>query len=85
MTEEQIQKAEKASKMKSLFLANMSHEIRTPINSIIGLNELILREKPSEQVQDYAKNIQNASKMLLSLVNDILDLSQLEIQKMDFY
>lgn len=83
LTTEQQNELEKVGKAKDAFFASMSHEIRTPINSIIGLNELILREEPSEQVQDYAKNIQNASKMLLSLVNDILDLSQLEIQKME--
>ena len=82
LTKEQQKELELVGKSKDAFFASMSHEIRTPINSIIGLNELILREEPSEQVQEYAKNIQNASKMLLSLVNDILDLSQLEIQKM---
>ena len=83
LTKEQQKELELIGKSKDAFFASMSHEIRTPINSIIGLNELILREEPSEQVQDYAKNIQNASKMLLSLVNDILDLSQLEIHKME--
>lgn len=78
----QQEELENLSKSKDKFFASMSHEIRTPINSIIGLNELILRENPSEEIQGYAKNIQNASKMLLSLVNDILDLSQLEIQRM---
>ena len=76
------QELELLSKSKDTFFASMSHEIRTPINSIVGLNELILREDPSEEIQNYAKNIQNACKMLLSLVNDILDLSQLEISKM---
>lgn len=83
LTIEQQKELERVGKSKDAFFASMSHEIRTPINSIIGLNELILREQPSEQIVDYTKNIQNASKMLLSLVNDILDLSQLEIQKMD--
>lgn len=82
LTKEQQKELELIGKSKDAFFASMSHEIRTPINSIIGLNELILREEPSEQVQDYARNIQNASKMLLSLVNDVLDLSQLEIHKM---
>ncbi len=71
------------SKSKDVFFASMSHEIRTPINTIVGLNELILRENPNEDIQEYARNIQSSSKMLLSLVNDILDLSQLEIQKME--
>lgn len=82
INDKQRQELEVLSKSKDVFFASMSHEIRTPINSIVGLNELILRENPSEEVKDYAKNIQNASKMLLSLVNDILDLSQLEINKM---
>ena len=82
INEQQKEELEALSKSKDAFFASMSHEIRTPINSIIGLNELILREDPSEEIQGYAKNIQNASKMLLSLVNDVLDLSQLEIQKM---
>ncbi|MBQ8519068.1 MAG: DegV family EDD domain-containing protein [Agathobacter sp.] len=83
LTQEQKKELELVGKSKDAFFASMSHEIRTPINSIIGLNELILREDPSVEIQGYAKNIQNASKMLLSLVNDILDLSQLEIQKME--
>lgn len=74
---------ESVNNSKDVFFASMSHEIRTPVNSIIGLNELILRENPSQEIQGYAKNIQNSSKMLLSLVNDILDLSQLEIKKME--
>ncbi len=81
-TLEQKEQLEILSKSKDTFFASMSHEIRTPINSIVGLNELILRENPSEEIQGYARNIQNSSKMLLALVNDILDLSQLEIQKM---
>lgn len=83
LTQKQQEELKTLSKSKDTFFASMSHEIRTPINSIIGLNELILRENPSEEIQEYSKNIQNASKMLLSLVNDILDLSQLEIQKME--
>ncbi|MBP3678071.1 MAG: response regulator, partial [Agathobacter sp.] len=83
LTQEQKKELELVGKSKDAFFASMSHEIRTPINSIIGLNELILRQDPSEEIQGYAKNIQNASKMLLSLVNDILDLSQLEIHKME--
>ena len=83
VSDEQKEQLEIASKSKNAFFANMSHEIRTPINTIIGLNEMILRESQSEEVQDYAKNIQMASKMLLRLVNDILDLSQMEIKKME--
>lgn len=81
--EHKQEELEALSKSKDTFFANMSHEIRTPINSIVGLNELILRQNPTEEVREYAQSIQNASKMLLTLVNDILDLSQLEIHKME--
>ena len=79
----QKEEIEKISASKNVFFANMSHEIRTPINTIIGLNEMILREEASEAVKEYAGNIQMASKMLLNLVNDILDLSQMEMKKME--
>ena len=79
----QKEEIEKISASKNVFFASMSHEIRTPINTIIGLDEMILREHTSETVQEYAGNIQMASKMLLNLVNDILDLSQMEMKKME--
>lgn len=71
------------SQSRNQFFANMSHEIRTPINTIVGLNEVILREDLPEDVLENVVNIQNASRMLLSLVNDVLDLSQLENSKME--
>lgn len=80
---EQTARLKQVSHSRDVFFANMSHEIRTPINTIIGLNEMILREEISDEVADNARNIQNASRMLLSLVNDILDLSQIENQKME--
>ena len=73
----------KASESKEKFLANMSHEIRTPINTIIGMNEMILRENQKKEIQEYARNIQRASKMLLSLINDILDFSKMEAGKLE--
>ena len=83
---EQIQiakeEAEHANKAKSQFLANMSHEIRTPINTIMGMNELIMREQTTPLIYHYAKDIQAASISLLSLINDILDLSKIESGKM---
>lgn len=79
--EKQIAIAE--SKAKAQFLANMSHEIRTPINTIIGMNEMILRENRDEAVQEFALNVNNASKMLLGLVNDVLDFSKIESGKME--
>lgn len=79
----QQEELEEMSASKNSFFASMSHEIRTPINTIIGLNEMILRESGEEQTKEYAQSIQSASKMLLNLVNDILDLSQLEMKKME--
>lgn len=75
--------AEAASKAKSAFLANMSHEIRTPINTIIGMNKMILRSAPSEQVKAYSGDVQQASEMLLAIINNILDMSKIEAGKLD--
>ena len=64
------------------FFSSMSHEIRTPINTIIGLNEMILREKVSDEVAEDAANIRAASNMLLHLINDILDMSKISSGQM---
>ncbi|MBO5303298.1 MAG: DegV family EDD domain-containing protein [Lachnospiraceae bacterium] len=82
LTIKQQEKIEEASNSKNVFFANMSHEIRTPINAIIGLNEMILRANPTGETREYAMDIQLASQMLLNQVNDILDLSQIEMKKM---
>ena len=68
----------------------MSHEIRTPINTILGMNEMILRENKDEVIQNYAYNIQKDGKTLLSLINDVLDFSQIEsgvlqIEEREYY
>lgn len=75
--------AEAANATKSKFLAHMSHEIRTPINSILGNNEMILRESHDKGLTEYATNIDSSGKMLLTLVNDILDISKIEAGKLD--
>ncbi|MCR5356277.1 MAG: response regulator [Lachnospiraceae bacterium] len=75
--------ADASNKAKSDFLANMSHEIRTPMNAIIGMDEMILRSSDDEAVRKYALNIQSAGKTLLSIINDILDLSKIESGKME--
>lgn len=71
------------SEAKTAFLTNMSHEIRTPINSILGFNEMTLRECKDENIIRYAKNIDVSGRTLLSLVNDILDFSRIEAGKLD--
>lgn len=73
-----MEEANSANFAKSQFLANMSHEIRTPINAIMGMNEMIMRESPSDDISIYSDNIKKATGSLISLVNDILDLSTLE-------
>ncbi len=77
------EEAERTSEYKTLFLANMSHEIRTPINTIMGMDELILREDVSNQVRQYANDIYISGDSLLNIVNDILDLSKIESGKMN--
>lgn len=79
----QQEELEKANQTKSRFLANMSHEIRTPINAIVGFNEMNLREQVSPEVEENSENIKRASRTLLSLVNDVLDLSKIESGKME--
>lgn len=75
--------AEKASIAKSEFLANMSHEIRTPMNAIIGLNDIIMEECGDTEIYAHAKDVQSAAKNLLTIINDILDLSKVEAGKME--
>lgn len=79
-----LDEVENANKAKSDFLANMSHEIRTPMNAIVGMCELILRERDiSETVREYCFNIQNSGRSLLAIINDILDFSKIESGKME--
>ncbi|MBR5376725.1 MAG: DegV family EDD domain-containing protein [Lachnospiraceae bacterium] len=80
----EAERAEELTRAQNRFFSSMSHEIRTPINSILGLNELILRDtgNPDEISRD-ASGIQGAGKMLLALINDILDFSKMEAGSMD--
>ncbi|MCO5565681.1 hypothetical protein L7F22_019355 [Adiantum nelumboides] len=76
--------AREASRLKSEFLANMSHEIRTPIAGVIGLSELLLDEKGlTLQQRDFAETIQRSAEGLLTVINDVLDFSKVEIGKLD--
>ena len=83
LVEMKCEEATAAAEAKSSFLANMSHEIRTPINAVLGMNEMILREARDEEIRGYAQNIQSAGTALLSLINDILDISKIESGKME--
>ena len=76
--EEKAEKAEKASRMKSLFLANMSHEIRTPLNAIEGFSRVMAETESSEERMKYLEIIESNNARLLSLINEILDLSRVE-------
>ena len=82
-SEKNKQQAIASREAQALFLANMSHEIRTPINIIIGMNEMILRENDNPAISSYSHNIENASNMLLGLVNDVLDFTKIESGQME--
>ena len=86
------QDAIKANRAKSDFLASMSHEIRTPLNAVLGMDELILIETAKAEnadpvftgrIREYAENIRDAGQVLLSVINDILDLTKIESGKME--
>ena len=78
--EEAISAAQHA---RDIFLMNMSHELRTPINTILGLNELILRESQEDAIKEYALDIRHAGNVLLTLVGDILDYTRLQAGQME--
>lgn len=86
--EKEKEKAESADKLKSAFLATMSHELRTPLNSIIGFTGILMQEKPGQLNPEQKKQlgmVQNSARHLLSLINDVLDISKVESGQLKIY
>lgn len=83
LMEEHLREAKRASMSKSSFLANMSHEIRTPMNSITGFAEILLKQDLNDLQSEYVENIRESSYNLLSIINDILDISKIESGKIE--
>lgn len=83
LTERKKQQAISAKEAEERFLANMSHEIRTPMNAIVGMTEILLRGNLTEEQREYLNNIKSSGNALVSIINDILDISKIEAGKME--
>lgn len=84
VAEEAMIAAESASKAKSTFLSNMSHDIRTPMNAIIGFTNIGLKQNPTPELKNCLEKISNSSEHLLTLINDVLDISRIESGKIKY-
>lgn len=80
--EQAKREAEAANQAKSEFLANMSHEIRTPLNGVLGLSELAIQQTSADSMRDYLKKVHSSGRLLLGIINDILDLSKIQANKL---
>lgn len=85
ITNRQKEELEEGGRARSMFFTKISHEIRTPINTIIGLNEINMRTRLPDDIMENSSSIQRAGTMLLSLVNELLDLSQIETRHMEIF
>ena len=88
MQEEKLKKAyavaENANKAKTEFLNNMSHDIRTPMNAIVGFTDIAMKRKPDKEVENCLKKIRQSSEYLMTLINDVLDISRIESGKLEY-
>ena len=82
--EDAVHTAENASRAKTTFLNNMSHDIRTPMNAIIGFTNIAMKQEPKPEVRDCLEKIGESSEHLLTLINDVLDISRIESGKIKF-
>lgn len=80
-----VLQTEDANRAKTNFVSNMSHEIRTPMNSIVGITEILLRSRHSPKEQEYLLNIQSSGRVLLTIINDVLDCSKMKAGKMQLF